>query len=275
MRGRYSNYAVYCDVDGTLTNSEGIVSEENKAAVKRFTEEGGKFSIASGRSPENVKKLGLKINAPCIFRNGAVIEDIHEHRILRSVFMPDGALEMACRLYEMFPDAGIVICTEKDYQWLRRGPYYKDVPLEKEDMLVSADQLESGMPVYIVSVSGKNHEDAEVKRFVEHEYPQFYAYSSYPGFIDITSFETSKGECLKILAKNDTRISIACGDGENDIGMIRNADYGIAVGNACDVLKMNADFVIQDRDHHAMVQILQMINEGKFDRKACTSDVHE
>ena len=40
--------------------------------------------------------------------------------------------------------------------------------------------------------------------------------------------------------------TIAIGDGLNDVEMIKEAGYGIAMGNSSDVLKASADYVTDD-----------------------------
>ena len=41
---------VAIDLDGTLLNKEGNVSEENAAALKEFDRQGGTVALATGRS---------------------------------------------------------------------------------------------------------------------------------------------------------------------------------------------------------------------------------
>ena len=73
----YENYMLITDLDGTLIPRGGIVSAENRAAVRAFVNGGGHFGIATGRTPEAaggyVKEL--PINAPCVFFNGSMLYD--------------------------------------------------------------------------------------------------------------------------------------------------------------------------------------------------------
>ena len=41
--GKYSDYVLISDMDGTLLSSKREVSQENREALRRFTEGGGNF----------------------------------------------------------------------------------------------------------------------------------------------------------------------------------------------------------------------------------------
>ena len=69
----YSKVALFTDLDGTLFNSESRVSERNKDAIRRFTEQGGSFGISTGRGPVNAKHMlpGVELNGWSVVLNGA------------------------------------------------------------------------------------------------------------------------------------------------------------------------------------------------------------
>ena len=48
----YENTLIISDLDGTLIPRGGVISEENKEALQRFVAGGGRFAIATGRTPE-------------------------------------------------------------------------------------------------------------------------------------------------------------------------------------------------------------------------------
>jgi len=73
----FSDYYLFSDIDGTLgTENEGIPLR-NIAAILRFVENGGIFSLCTGRMAINIKPFtkGIAVNGTCITDNGAAYYD--------------------------------------------------------------------------------------------------------------------------------------------------------------------------------------------------------
>ena len=73
----YRDTAIFSDLDGTLFNSDSVISEENLAAIRTYSEGGGLFAIATGRSfPNSVYYMKTFVpNAPSIVYNGSGVYD--------------------------------------------------------------------------------------------------------------------------------------------------------------------------------------------------------
>lgn len=54
---------------------------------------------------------------------------------------------------------------------------------------------------------------------------------------------------------------MAVGDGGNDIAMLRHAGIGVAMGNASDEVKSNADFVTGSVDENGVADLLKMLTD--------------
>ena len=78
--------------------------------------------------------------------------------------------------------------------------------------------------------------------------------------IEVSPLTDNKGEALKYLA-NRYNIpldkTVAAGDNLNDLPMIKAAGIGVAVGNAVDGLKAEADFVSVTNNEGAIAQIIE------------------
>ena len=66
------------DLDGTLLNSYGEVSEQNREALKYAMNKGVQIVLASGRDPQTMKKISLELGIEnyLIAGNGASVYDI-------------------------------------------------------------------------------------------------------------------------------------------------------------------------------------------------------
>ena len=80
MEKEFTGLMLVCDMDGTLLNSKLEVSDENVRAIEYFVDNGGVFTIATGRMELGVRKYLriLPVNAPVILYNGALIYDFEK-----------------------------------------------------------------------------------------------------------------------------------------------------------------------------------------------------
>lgn len=80
----YKNWLLASDIDGTLNNKLRRLPSVNKAAISEFVNNGGNFTLCTGRNlmsmTPHYKKLGLK--SPAIFMNGAGIYDFKNEKLL-------------------------------------------------------------------------------------------------------------------------------------------------------------------------------------------------
>ena len=82
----------------------------------------------------------------------------------------------------------------------------------------------------------------------------------HPAFTDITAKGADKGEGLLTLAAHlglNPQNTMAFGDGGNDISMIKAAGIGIAMGNALESLKNEADYTTTSVDDDGILGALQ------------------
>ena len=91
--GRFDGILLCSDYDGTLAGPDGKVSPENAQAIRYFTENGGLFTLATGRSPDFVRQMCavLPLNAPVMCLNGGAIVDPESFRVLEICPLPQSA----------------------------------------------------------------------------------------------------------------------------------------------------------------------------------------
>ncbi len=81
-------------------------------------------------------------------------------------------------------------------------------------------------------------------------------------FTDITHINADKGKGLKALADHlgiNIKDTIAFGDGGNDIPILRQAGVGVAMGNAAENVKQNADYVTTHVDEDGIKKAMEKI----------------
>ena len=115
---KFLGYAIYSDMDNTMLAPDGTIAERNITALTRFTDEGGRFAIASGRGPTQVTydlldRLPM-VNSPCIFLNGAMLYDARKRSVLSFVTLPECVRPWLFDLHRRYPQWPVSVCTESD-----------------------------------------------------------------------------------------------------------------------------------------------------------------
>ena len=78
---------------------------------------------------------------------------------------------------------------------------------------------------------------------------------------------THKGVALKRLTEYlgvDPKRTVAIGDYDNDVGMLKDAGIGVAVANASKAAISAADFVTVSNEEHAIARVISDIENGKY-----------
>lgn len=77
------------DLDGTLLNSNGIVSEETKKTLRQITNKNIKIVLTSGRMIDSIRKIAEDIGKQkyIIAGNGSIVYDIENHKNLYQNFL--------------------------------------------------------------------------------------------------------------------------------------------------------------------------------------------
>ena len=74
---KFKGMLLACDMDGTLLDDSKQIPAENLRALQYFTKQGGRLSLATGRSPHAIGIYidQLPVNAPYSVMNGSLICD--------------------------------------------------------------------------------------------------------------------------------------------------------------------------------------------------------
>ena len=84
MEKTFENWLVVSDIDGTLNNKIRKLPKRNYDAIKKFTDLGGNFTLASGRLQSSLERNYNRItpNQPAVVLNGAGLYDYNEKKML-------------------------------------------------------------------------------------------------------------------------------------------------------------------------------------------------
>ena len=95
------------DLDGTLLDRNKKIPSNALDAVRRFVNQGGLFTVATGRTEDTCRLATdiLPINAPVILYNGAAVMELKTKQVIYQRTLDGKAFRpMVRELMERFPD---------------------------------------------------------------------------------------------------------------------------------------------------------------------------
>ena len=103
--GIFSDVLLTVDYDRTLTAPDSTIPERNIEAIRYFIENGGAFTINTGRSVPMTKVFRdrVPVNAPLLLYNGSAAYDMKESRLTFSHPICLEQQEIVRRCLEVFP----------------------------------------------------------------------------------------------------------------------------------------------------------------------------
>lgn len=287
-RKELSKKLIVLDIDGTLIDRNQKMSEKVRYAIAKARQEGNVVCICSGRChsqvPEEMKEgifdgiisaagaavtwkekliaaeylteeqIGFlmdeleKANSICVYEayDGIYMKKSHKDTLLACL---EGAPEKA--IFRNVKELSEKKINEKELSRKESG--------ENESGEKESGEKESGNMVYPenihkVSFYMSDQKKEYWKALLQEKGFEVSAFSQ-PGPLgncgEICKSSYDKGYALKLLADYlnwDIKDTIAIGDSENDISMLKAAGIGIAMGNALDEVKVHADEVTEPVD---------------------------
>lgn len=241
---------VICDIDGTLVDNQKHISVENKHAIEHFKNQGGRFSIATGRIEKSVAHFcdELAIDIPVILYNGAKIihpvsgEVLLEHCLSTAEVKHAVSLLLDLSLDPIFYSGGegYVFKITPAIETYQTGDGLQCIPINDISKL-------SNMKINKILIIGDSQLfDSFREKFQKGPGCLANLVQSEFNFLEILPEGVNKGTALVELAKylKINMDDIICfGDNPNDIEMIQIAGMGVAMGNAHKDLKKQADLI--------------------------------
>lgn len=262
----YKGRLLVCDMDGTLLDSCGKVSKENRAALERFVEGGGLFTVATGRSEESVMPYlpDLPINVPAILYNGAAIYDFKSKRICWGDNLAPSIINPLMRVIKRFPGIGIQLCHDRKIYLVRQNDYTFTHMMREKFKPIIAEVDDIPQPWIKILLAWEPKKLREVEEFLNSFSEPFRHVYSEPQFLELLNKNVSKGNSLKVLIQMlglSEVCVIAMGDNLNDMELIKEANIGIAVSNAHSSLKVAADRCCGHHDSNAVSEVIEWLKE--------------
>ena len=270
--GIFDGILLCTDLDGTLLGSDRRVSDENVRAIEYFKDEGGIFTFITGRMPYYSASIHdmVRANAPfgCV-NGGGVYDNVRECYVWKQP-MQDDPMEIVRLIDERIAGVGIQVNTFDRVYFCRENSVMESFRQVTgvDNLIRGYDEIDEPIAKVIFGCpDGVGISEIE-EIFRSHPMSDRFDYiRSELTLCEILPKGVEKGVALTKLAEYlnvDIKRTVAIGDYNNDISMLKAAGVGIAVANACPEAKAAADIVTVSNDENAVARVIYDIAENKI-----------
>ena len=253
---------VVTDVDGTIVPKDEILRPQMVKLAQRLRQSGVVYTIATGRvhsqAADYIQQLGLE-NTPFVACNGGAI--VRHGEVLSKLTIPLGPLRQVVAVAEalemsvLYSVDGVErACHLTDYVCQQQ----KDFGRYEEIAPFTEEMWQSGVIEKIIFMAKVRDGSLDAVEALCRRLPEEYGYKRYankgpggaaPGFHQGKGCGAA-GRMLGIPMKQ----VMAVGDDLNDLGMLRAAGIGVAVGNAQEPAKEAADYVAEGACYEGVIE---------------------
>ncbi|MCU6430241.1 Cof-type HAD-IIB family hydrolase [Lacticaseibacillus paracasei] len=250
---------ILSDIDGTLLNSQHQLTDGVKTAIQDYAIAGGTFVLASARPPLAMTALAhqMGLDVPLVSLNGAVIcqPQQDELKILSATAWPD---DVGSEVYQALSQLTLSLNVFSEAHW-----YVNTLDLwtqqeaaitgfSPEPVAVTA-MLAEGLPVHKMLCMGEPDVVDQAEAIIlAHPEWQLVASRSKRTYLEIVRQGVSKESALRQLSELfniPMTETMALGDGENDLPMLKTAALGVTLANGLPVVLDAIKTVVPDNNH--------------------------
>ena len=284
---------VTVDLDGTLLNSYGEVTENTKEKIKKTQEKGVEIMIASGRPIDSIKTIAEEINSKKYFiaGNGAIIYDIQKEKIIYEKYIPRQKIIEIAKIceennisYNIYTEKNIItqdlkynvlyyykenlkkdankitsiIKVDSILEYVKNEPKIKCLKITvcDENQTIFKSIVRRLRAIENIDVMDVSHMSRKVFKQGTEDIEIGYFYT------EISSTQVNKWQAIKYLLpilqiKPEEVIGI--GDNINDKEMIENAGLGVCMGQSTPVIKEISDEITDSNTEEGVANVLEKI----------------
>jgi Cof subfamily protein (haloacid dehalogenase superfamily) len=256
---------VVSDMDGTLLNSKGEISQQFLRIFKELKKRNIHFCAASGRQHNSIvdKLSTIKNDIYVIAENGGIAKKGDEV-FVSSFLKPEKVLKLIPILREI-EGANMVLCCNdaafiesKDERFIGLfKEYYHSFEVVENLM-----EIPKTTPVFKIAIYHFNSSEQFIYPIIKDLNNEILLKVSGQNWLDISDKKAHKGNALKEVQKilNITKEeTMVFGDYHNDIEMMQEADFTFAMKNAHPDIKKLAKYSTESNDDFGVERILEKL----------------
>ncbi|MBE6787134.1 MAG: HAD-IIB family hydrolase [Ruminococcaceae bacterium] len=272
--GIFDGCLIASDVDDTLV-SNGVITKNNIEKIEFFMREGGKFSVATGRSANAISTVtsALKRFSPSVVANGCIIYDYQNDKVLYQEIIPcndhkllkaviDAKLNVGCEIHSGINSYTLLKNNETDFHQEYEG---FESPLCDFSQV---DKLVWNKVIFLTEQISEYEKikDLAIKLNISSNLiaTGLYANNIKHDFLEVVPKNVSKATAVNKLCEilNIKKgCSYAIGDYYNDVPMLKNADISAATAGAPQDVKAVADYITVPCEEGAVADFIDYLTK--------------
>ncbi|MCM1108469.1 MAG: Cof-type HAD-IIB family hydrolase [Clostridium sp.] len=255
------------DLDGTLTNNKKEITPYTRQTLLDAQERGLKIVLASGRPTYGIVPLADELQLEhyegyILSYNGGQIIDwktkecMYENVLSTEIYpyLQDCARRNNCVLLSYKDE--YIISEDAENEYVRHEAF-----LNKMKSITVPDILDViNFPVPKCLIVGKPEILVELEKEMRQKLTgRMNVFRSEPFFLELVPEGIDKARSLAVLLEELRMVPadmIACGDGFNDLSMIKYAGLGVAMANAQEVVKAEADYITLSNEEDGVAHVV-------------------
>ncbi|MFM1677036.1 fructose-phosphate phosphohydrolase SppA [Streptococcus mutans] len=262
---------ILSDIDGTILDNNHQVDAHLRDTITELKKESIPFVLASARSPHGMFPIAQELNLganPIACYNGAlIVEGNKEHyqTLIEHGLSKADVKKIVALIKKQFPHISINFYSGGDWiveeidQWVQiEADITKESPnIRNFDTLLTDESIPIHKLLLIANAQAIQEFFTYLKR-VNFEDASFYL--SKDNYLEVTSQSVSKENALLEIAKYyDISLSqtMAIGDNYNDIPMLKLAGLGVAMANAPQAVKNEADIETVSNNDNGVSKVIE------------------
>lgn len=257
------------DMDGTTLRKDHSISEKTKYAIKKAKEKGVKVVLATGRPIKGIERYLDELDLVssedyAITCNGAVVQNTSTGQVIsKDTFLTkeemlevyEESVKLGVNFHAFSVNRGCV--TPKNSKYTEHEVKINGIDLTEMSLyeLDNDDKI-----IKVMMVDEPEVLDNAIEKLQKKFYDKYTVVKSAPFFLEFLNKKVNKGEGVRTLATTlgIRKEEIICmGDAENDLHMIQYAGLGVAMENAFDHVKKEADYITKSNEDDGVAHVIE------------------
>ena len=272
MEKKFDGIIIFSDFDNTLTFKGSMsgacknfnINPNNYEAVKYFTQNGGKFVMATGRNYDELLFLldKMPMYEVAVCTNGTLY-NLKTNEEYLSVELEDDFIDTVAK--DLFSKFEVRHCRIVDGDYVN-CEWHKEK--ESVDFFQYA-KIHDKKPYHKLTFWGNGDVEyiKNLYTYLKKTYKDAYTIEcSAPDFKEVYAKGGGKSNAIETLVAmiGNVKKVVCVGDQENDIPMLKIADVGVCVENGVQKAKEVATVICASSEEGAIADVIRMLDEGKI-----------